>query len=186
MNHLKLSRAYLAGPIDHAHDDGIGWRDKAKSYLSDMDVVVLDPTHKSFYGKNLPEEVGEEKKILMQLKEEGRFDELRERMKIIRHIDLRMTDIADFVIAKIDLSIPMCGTWEEIFNANRQKKPVLIFIEQGKKAAANWLFGMCDHKYIFNSLDEVLDYIKNIDNGTIPMDGRWTLLDHQFLMKEDK
>ena len=32
-NRLKGLRVYLAGPIDHAKDDGVGWRDMMKPFL---------------------------------------------------------------------------------------------------------------------------------------------------------
>ena len=32
-NRLKGLRVYLAGPIDHAKDDGVGWRDDLKPFL---------------------------------------------------------------------------------------------------------------------------------------------------------
>ena len=31
-NRLKGLRVYLAGPIDHAQDDGVGWRDMMKPF----------------------------------------------------------------------------------------------------------------------------------------------------------
>jgi hypothetical protein len=89
-----------------------------------------------------------------------------------------MTDIADFLVVYVDKSIPMCGTWEELFNANRQKKPILVFIEGGAKEASLWLHGTIHYKYIFENLGEVKSFIAAIDDGIVQMDGRWQLLDH--------
>jgi len=52
-------------------------------------------------------------------------------MKQIRPVDLRMVDICDFLVVNLDLQVHACGTYEELFWANRMKKPVLIRIEQG-------------------------------------------------------
>ena len=43
---LNGQRCYLAGPIDHAEDDGIGWRSEMTEWLSERGVMALDPTNK--------------------------------------------------------------------------------------------------------------------------------------------
>ena len=43
---LTNHRAYLAGPIDHADDDGVVWRQKITPLLESLGVMVLDPTDK--------------------------------------------------------------------------------------------------------------------------------------------
>ena len=53
----------------------------------------------------------------------------------------------------------MCGSYEEISTANRQKKPVLVWCEQGKMLAPNWLFFMLPHEHIFSSMDQLLAYL---------------------------
>jgi hypothetical protein len=58
----------------------------------------------------------------------------------------------------------MCGSYEEIVTANRQKKPVLIWCEQGKNKAPNWLFFMLPHENIFNSMEEIINHLQVIDS----------------------
>ncbi len=74
-NRLRGLRVYLAGPIDHAKDDGIGWRDSLKPYLRRRGMKPLDPCAKPIsyatYG-----EVGDEKEKMMELKKMGRFFDL--------------------------------------------------------------------------------------------------------------
>ena len=43
---LTNHRAYLAGPIDNAKDDGVGWRQLATPYLQERGIQILDPTDK--------------------------------------------------------------------------------------------------------------------------------------------
>jgi len=43
---LNNHRVYLAGPIDHADDDGVAWRQKLTPYLKKMGLTILDPTDK--------------------------------------------------------------------------------------------------------------------------------------------
>ena len=63
-------------------------------------------------------------KILLKL--EKKYEELSGLMKTIRSVDLRLVDISDFLIVSLDLNTHPCGTYEEIFLANRQKKPIII------------------------------------------------------------
>ena len=43
MHRLKGLRAYLAGPIDNADDDGVGWRVEMTKFLEPFGVTVFDP-----------------------------------------------------------------------------------------------------------------------------------------------
>ena len=186
MNKLRGSRAYLAGPIDYCDNDGVKWRRAIGSFLRSRGVVVLDPTEKPISGlDDIPSEIGEEKRKTQAMKDAGNFEEYRKISKKIRNMDLRMTDIADFLVVYIDQSIPMCGTWEELFNANRQKKPIIVIVKDGPKGAPLWLHGTIHYKYMFPDLRHAMNFIASIDNGNIEMDGRWHLLDHVKLSGEE-
>ena len=100
-NRLVAQRVYLAGPIDYADDDGIGWRQAITPKLEAMNIMVMDPTNKMTTNTRY-NEVGEEQNNLKELKKLGRWHELRSEMKPIVLVDLRMVEIADFVIAYID------------------------------------------------------------------------------------
>ena len=84
-------------------------------------------------------------------------------MKTIRSVDLRLVDISDFLIVNLDLDIHPCGTYEEIFWANRQKKPIIIHMVQGKENAPDWLFGTIPHEMIFSSWDDIKSYLGSIN-----------------------
>lgn len=179
MNILRGSRCYLAGPIDHCENDGIPWRRDMTKFLREMGVTVLDPTDQPAdkWGGDFAE-IADEKERLRQLQAEGKYDQLREACKRMRNRDLRMTDIADYIIALIDLKIPMCGTWEEIFNANRQKKPILVMVANGGVTVApRWLFGTIPWQYMFSSFADIKKYLEEINNGGHRPGSRWNLLD---------
>jgi len=179
MNKLRGSRAYLAGPIDYCDDDGVKWRRVISKFLRSRGIIVLDPTEKPISQLDgIPSEIGEEKRKTQALKDSGKFDEFGIIAKKIRSVDLRMTDIADFLVVYVDQSIPMCGTWEELFNANRQKKPIIVIVKDGPAGAPLWLHGTIHHKYMFPDLVHAENFIHSIDRGDIEMDGRWQLLDH--------
>ena len=108
------------------------------------------------------------------LKKSERFYELTDRMKEIAHCDLRMVDISDFVVVYIDPEIFILGTIHELLNSLHQRKPTLVVIEGGKKNASNWLFGIMDFNFMFDSFDELKEFLTHIDNGTIEADlSRW-------------
>lgn len=171
MNRLKNQRVYLAGAMDRVPDRGAGWRAEITPFLKEMGVVVFNPLNK-------PTEMGKEDNethlAKCRLKEAGRYGELSELMKTIRATDLRLVDISDFLVVNLDINTHPCGTLEEIFLANRSKKPVVVHIEQGKKHAPDWLFGTLPHDMFFSSWQEVREYLLHVNSSEEIQDlGRW-------------
>jgi len=159
VNRLAFNRGYLCGAMDRAKDGGVGWREYLKSALVDLKILWLDPTDK-------PIDIGvedlENRQHRHLLKERGDFDAVCGEMKQIRSIDLRMVDIADFMVVNLDLDVHACGTLEELFWANRMKKPVLVRTEQGKRNTPDWLFGTLPHQLMFSTWDEVIAYLRHV------------------------
>lgn len=159
MNRLKYSRGYLCGAMDRVHDGGEGWRVDLQRSLSDLEIFWLDPTHK-------PIDIGVEDQALRdeinRAKSIGQYDEIVDPIKAIRNVDLRMVDISDFIVVNLDMDIHACGTYEELFLANREKKPVIVRIEQGKQFIPNWLFAALPHAMFFDSFVEVGDYLRHV------------------------
>jgi len=177
MNRLKGMRIYLAGPIDHAKDDGVGWRNNLKKYLKKRGVHPLDPCDKPIsyasYG-----EIGSEKEKMMELKKMGRWFELSEQMKAIAHVDLRMTDVSDCVIVYLNTQVPMFGTIHELINSLQQRKPTLVVVEGGKENAPNWLFGIMDYNFMFDSFAELESFLTLVDEAAFSPDlTRWVFFD---------
>ena len=162
MSKLSGMRTYLAGAMDRVHDGGTGWRNRISPILKTMGITVLNPCDKP--ADVGIEDVGTRQKI-DRLKNNGEYSKIRDSYSVIRTLDLRCVDISDFIIASIDTDVHACGTYEEISVANSQKKPVLIWCQQGKRNAPNWLFFMLPHQHIFGSLDEILRYLINLDSG---------------------
>ena len=174
MNRLKNQRVYLAGAMDRVHDRGSGWRDKITPFFESLGIVVFNPIKKPLNIGIEDEDTHITKKIL---KENHDYDELSNLMKTIRAVDLRLVDISDFLVVNLDLDIHPCGTYEEIFWANRQKKPILVHIEQGKQCAPDWLFGTIPHQMIFSSWEYLQTYITDINNSkNINTYNRWYLI----------
>ena len=168
---LKNQRVYLAGAMDRVPDRGNGWRDDITPFLELLGVVVFNPIKKpTIIGK----EDAETHMLKTQLKDSQNYNELSTIMKTIRSIDLRLVDISDFIIVNLDLDVHPCGTYEEIFLANRSKKPVIVHMEQGKHNSPDWLFGTIPHEMIFSTWYEIKEYIQHIHTSdTIQHFNRW-------------
>jgi hypothetical protein len=170
-NRLKGQRVYLAGAMDRVKDRGAGWRSCITPFLESMGVIVFNPLNK-------PGNVGCEDQdthlIKSMLKSKENYDELSNLMRTVRAIDLRLVDISDFIIVNLDINTHPCGTLEEIFLANRSKKPVVIHMEQGKNNTPDWLFGTLPHSMFFSSWDEIKSYLSHINQDKyINCEKRW-------------
>jgi len=159
MNRLSGMRGYLGGAMENAEGLGVEWRQTMQEQTANLGVIWLDPTNK-------PIDIGiediENHEIRKKLKNEGRYDEVTNTMKIIRCVDLRMVDIADFLIINLDVTIHTAGTYEELFLANRQKKPIILHVIQGKHRCPDWIFATIPHQMIFGFWQGVTDYLRHI------------------------
>lgn len=170
-NRLKNQRCYLAGAMDRVPDRGKTWRQYITPFLQSIGVTVLDPLRKP---TNLGLENDDTVHYKLKLKKEKNYDELSKLMKEIRAVDLRMVDISDFLVVNLNIETHPCGTLEEIFWANRQKKPILIHIEQGKENTPDWLFGTIPHEFMFSSWTELEQYLLYINSSGASMNlNRW-------------
>ena len=176
-NVLYRTKTYLAGPMQYKN--GEGWRNKIQPVLEKMGIIVFNPYHKPFL-KDIQEN-DDIKKHLDELLEGGHFDEVQARMKEIRAYDLNLVDRSDFIIVYIDPKTPTFGTVEEMVTAVKMKRPTFIAIEGGKKCCPLWLLGMFPHKYIYDSIDDIMNMVIKIDDGEKEIDSdRWRLLKKEF------
>ena len=106
---------------------------------------------------------------------------LTDKMKTVRAYDLNLVDRSDFIVAHLVPDVASWGSAEEIVTAVREKKPVFISMEGGKSKTPLWMLGMLPHKFIYNNLDEVIEMLYAIDNGSKPIDSdRWRLLRKEY------
>jgi hypothetical protein len=169
-NNLKNMRTYLIGAMDRVPDGGKTWRDNITPFLESLGVTVLNPCNKPIESAK---ENDETRNMIEQYKATGQYHKIRKEFSHIRNADLRCVDVSDFVVAHIDTSIHACGSYEEIVTANRQKKPILVWCEQGKRNAPNWLFFMLPHEYIFDSMDDLMKYLNFVNQTENNQIERW-------------
>ncbi len=178
-NLLYRTRTYLVGHMENVSaNEGQTWRDWATQELSKLGVVVFDPYKKPFVTD--VEEGPDIRSRFEAAKLSGDFDFISERMRQIRIFDLNLVDRSDFIIANIKPSLASWGSTEEVVTAVKMKKPVYLVVEGGKTKCPLWIFGMFPHKYIFNTVAEVIEELKGIDSGKTETDGRWRLLKKEF------
>ena len=117
-----------------AEEKKSGWRVRVGEFLRSFGATVFDPWNKpKVRGLH---EYGKEDVTTIKLREKWTFETTKEGAQAraecaqkfwgTMHIDLRMVDISDFVIAYCPTNIYSVGTPHEIITARQQHKPVLF------------------------------------------------------------
>lgn len=177
MNRLKSTTCYLCGAMDRVSDGGVGWRRAITPKLKKLGVGVLDPCDKpSDYGT----EDTTTREFIDSCKKNGRFDDAARIMKPICAIDLRMVDVAHFIVMSLDVDNHLCGSYHEAFLAVQQKKPVLVMCKQGKENIPNWMFGVIPHEMMFSNWSELLEYLNHVnEDDDVEHLNRWRFFDFE-------
>jgi hypothetical protein len=145
--------------MDFAKDGGVGWRTRLQKEVCDLSVIWLDPTRKP--TENAIEDL-ENRKFRLREKEKGNFDVVAAAMSVIRKVDLRLVDISDFLIVHLDLDVYSVGTYNELFEADKQNKPIIVHMQQGKRHLPDWLFATIPHQMVFSTWKEVYAYVRHV------------------------
>ena len=176
-NILKGTTCTVIGPMQHS-TDGREVRSSIAWDLAELGITMYDHYNKPFID-SVKEDEEVHAKIKTWLKEEN-YDAISERRKI-RTFDLKLIDISDFIIFHFTPDVLTCGSWEEFFWANRLKKPIFFINSKGKNTTPIWVFWTIPHKYIYSSVEDCIQRIKDIDSGAHPIDSeRWKLLKTEY------
>jgi len=177
MNALFKTRTYLVGHMQYV--SGRDWREYTEEELRPLGIRIFNPYKKPFV-KDVEEDEGARAKTLEDM-ERGYYNDVAERMRTIRSYDLNLVDRSDFIIAHLLPDVASWGSAEEIVTAVRMKKPIFVSMEGGKKATPLWMMGMMPHKYIYDSIEDIMEMIKDIDEGKKEIDSdRWRLLKEEL------
>ena len=172
-NLLKGTRCYLVGHMQYA--EGQSWRDWIQPKLESMGVTVFNP-YQNNYVEKIDEGNHSREQMLKDIKEH-KYDLVTSKMKTIRAYDLALVDKSDFIISYIIPEVASWGSQEEITLSIRQKKPLFLAVEGGKQKTSLWHFAQVPHEYIFDSVEEILNELEEIDKGEkYPDSSRWRLL----------
>ena len=177
-NILEKTKTYLVGHMQYA--DGRNWRDHVEAELDSLNITVFNP-----YKKPFVKDVDEDEQARSKMHDDmaaGYFNDVTERMTEVRSYDLNLVDRSDFIIAHLLPDVASWGSAEELVTAVRMKKPIFISMEGGKAQTPLWIMGMLPHNYIYDSVDEILDMIRQINDGKKAIDSdRWRLLRKDLL-----
>ena len=172
-NVLEKTRTYLVGHMQYA--DGRNWRDAVEEELGKLNITVFNP-----YKKPFVKDVDEDEEARYKMHEDmgnGYYNDVAERMSTVRSYDLNLVDRSDFSVAHLLPDVASWGSAEEIVTAVRMKKPIFISMQGGKSQTPLWMMGMLPHHYIYDSIEEVLEMIHQINDGKKAIDSdRWRLL----------
>ncbi len=177
MNLLESTKTYLVGHMQYA--SGRDWREEVTEKLGKLNITCFDPYKKPFI-KDVEEDEASRQEMETWMKTK-QYDRVSDRMKTVRSYDLNLVDRSDFIIANLVPDVASWGSAEELTTAVRMKKPIFISMEGGKPQTPLWMLGMLPHKYIYNSIEEIVDMLYAIDSGNKPIDSdRWRLLKKEF------
>jgi len=179
INHFEDFKIYLAGPIDFIKDSGVSFRNEITEKLIQLGIdknQIYNPLDKPV--KTLAyKDFDVEKEHYYTLRKHQMWDDLEKLAKLTLHVDLRLVDKSDVIIAVIKPEIPLFGTIHEIVSARQQKKPVLLIDPRGREGTSIWAIGLCGYKHIFSTIDSAIDYLSDVLHGKIEVDqGEWLFL----------
>ena len=176
-NILAGTKTYLVGHMQYVR--GRNGREEIAAELEPLNITCFDPYKKPFV-KDVEEDEASREEMEMWMKTK-QYDRVTERMKIVRSYDLNLVDRSDFIVAHLVPDVASWGSAEEIVTAVRMKKPVFVSMEGGKSKTPLWMLGMFPHKYIYNSVSEIIDMLHAINQGNKEIDSdRWRLLRPEF------
>jgi nucleoside 2-deoxyribosyltransferase len=183
MNRLKNTRCYLAGAIEKVmdQDGGVAWREKLKLDLSCLGIQWLDPTDKPV---DIAKETPESHRELQRRRSAGDIVGVQAMMYPICRIDLRMVDVADFLIVNIDPDVPTFGTHEEIGRAVLQNKPILVHLDGENAELPLWWYERIDPRLCFQNWGAMYNYLTWLNTAEVSdrqimlhSDYRWIFFD---------
>jgi hypothetical protein len=162
--------------------NGQSWRNYFKKEISPLNITCFDPYEKPYDSHILG--VDESDTIRDDCRkriEEGDYDYVAKLFKNVRNLDLALCDKSDFIVMCLNPNVPTIGTIEELSVSVKMKKPVFMFVEGGKKKVPLWILGMIPHEFIFDTLDEVIQKLKDMDEGKVKIDPKyWRLLRKEY------
>jgi hypothetical protein len=178
MNILNKTRCYACGPIEFCANAGRSWRETLEEEFKKIGIIVFNPLNKPFIDS-----VPEGKEVTNYYKQklaEGGFEEVRKHFVTIVQDDLRQIDLCDFTAAYLPANVKTIGSVHEAIVSNSQKKPTFLICPQGKKNLPLWWFGVIHYDYFFDSLEEFIQYIKDLDAGIKSLPKRFKLLRPEY------
>jgi nucleoside 2-deoxyribosyltransferase len=157
----KPKKCYLVGAMEQVKDDGIGWRDRIKKKLEDIDLDVLDPCERE--SEKTGYEVAESKRLAYGWKRSGQLEKVTEMFKKIIHVDLKAVRTSDFLILKISPEDKVGGTISELTIAYELGVPVYCYLEGAISEMNSWVLSLILlNGEIFRTWEELITKVREV------------------------
>jgi hypothetical protein len=153
--------------MEASRDDCHIWRDDITQRLIELgfdEECIIDPVKRQPRG---------EYQALDTYRAMNKWDNFEELAKRIVSQDLRYVDVSDVLIAHLFPNVKTCGTWDEIFTACLQRKPIFVVMENWREHVSSWLIGRVGHDMMFDSMDEVIRYLELMKSGIAKKPKGW-------------
>lgn len=154
-------------------DKAAQWRNRLKPMLLELGFQrynIIDPVERQPQGEY------QELDRLRDANEWGEFEALAK--KIVAH-DLRYVDLCDILIGHLFYGVQTCGTWDEIFMACLERKPVFLAMENWREKAPGWIIGRNGYEMMHNNIEEVVENLCRLKGGEWKPKG-WRPLDERY------
>ena len=103
-NVLEKTRTYLVGHMQYA--SGRDWREYGENELEKLNITTFNPYKKPFV-KDVKEDE-DARHSLDHCQKHGYFNDVAQRMSLVRSYDLNLVDRSDFIIAHL---LPEVASW---------------------------------------------------------------------------
>jgi len=165
-------RVYLSGPMENQKNCN-DWRKEITVKLIEL----------GFTEKNIINPVDRRLAVehrITYFKKMELWDQLEYVGDQVIKKDLRYVDVTDFVIVHFFKGVETVGTWDEIFTARNQRKPVFVITPNGLDAKTSvWLLGRVGRHQIFRSIDDVIERLRAIRDDDIDPPRGWRNIDNE-------
>ncbi len=179
MGILKNTSAYLAGPVEHS-GDARSWREELAEFLTALDVKVYDPMKPPEWALFKGASPGDVYKAYIGQKSSMTRKEAFAIQENVREVCKRWAYACDWLICYLP-KVFTSGTFDELGICERTGKP--IFLWTPDQISTTWSANqVCKteeeiDEYIFLEKQALLDHIKAIDDGKVPLDPlKWIFL----------
>jgi len=190
MGHLKNTKCYLVGPIEHDPSFGRDWREVAVEKLTELDVFCYNPLNRPSWMTHLAQYMPPDKsrkeilESIKEIKDEERKSKYILAQQFVRQICLRFVHSCDFVLCYLP-NAKTFGSTEELVIAHQARKPIIMICPDDIPSL--WVYDLVRDQPVVDNLSQAITYLKEIDSARLELDLlKWIFLQDYPNLKLEK